>query len=417
MWGLTFSYKCGILKISLFFEWRERIFKMMTKSYNLTRRVAFLFSTLVFLAFAVSPVMALKNVNVDGAIRFVPAPNDDIANASEITAIPYLNTVSPFEATPISGDPLIDPPSNICNLAPGLETVWYKYTPAANVLVHMDSFGSNYDTYIVLWTGAIGNLTELACNDDATYLSSFQSTLDYQMVGGTTYYILVAQQNGYLSDPKENYHKINPDTKDLRGEGKSHTFRLVPVVTRMFRSVAAHDGYVVESNETSGVGLLKNSTLPYLSVGDDEKKRQIRSILSFNTASLPDGAVVSYAVIKVKQNQISGGGNIFSKLGALRVDLSSPRFGLLLGLESADFNAVPSKVLAATFITTPFKGWFRANLRILALSYFNTTGYTQFRLQFGKDDNNNTVADYIRFYSGDAPLASRPILLLRYYIP
>jgi hypothetical protein len=383
---------------------------MKTKSYNLTRRVAFLFSMLVFLVFSVSPVVALKNVNVDGSIRF-------IASASEITAIPYSNLVSPFEATPISGDPLIDPPSNICNLAPGLETVWYKYTPATNVLVHMDSFDSNYDTYIVLWTGSIGNLTELACNDDATYLSSFQSTLDYQMVGGTTYYILVAQQNGYLSDPKEKYPKVNPDTGDLRGEGKIHNFRLVPVVTRMFRSVAVHDGFVVESNETSGVGLLKNSTLPYISVGDDANKRQIRSILSFNTASLPDDAVVSYAFIKVRQNQIIGGGNIFSKLGALRVDLSSPRFGLLLGLESADFNAVPSKVLAATFNTTPYKGWFRANLRILALSYFNRTGYTQFRLQFGKDDNNNSIADYIRFYSGDAPLTSRPILFLRYYVP
>jgi hypothetical protein len=390
---------------------------MKTINYNLARKAVFLFSMLVFLAFAVSPVMALKNVNVDGAIRFVPAPNDDIANATEIT-IPFRPApVSPFEATPISGDPLIDPPSNICNLAPGLETVWYKYTPATNVLVHMDSFGSNYDTYIVLWTGAIGNLTELACNDDATYLSSFQSTLDYQMVGGTTYYILVAQQNGYLSDPKEKYPKFNPDTGDLRGAGKIHTFRLVPVVARMFRSVAAHDGFVVESNETSGVGLLKNSTLPYLTVGDDTIKRQYRSILSFNTASLPDDAVVSYAVIKVKQNQISGGGNIFSKLGTLRVDIRSPYFGMWLGLEAADFNAVPSQVVAGTFSTTPFKGWFRANLRILALSYFNMTGYTQFRLQFGKDDNNNTIADYIRFYSGNATPANRPILLLRYYVP
>jgi hypothetical protein len=389
---------------------------MKTKSHYLTRRVAFLFSILVFLAFAVSPVMALKNVNVDGSIRFIPAPNDDIANASKITAIPYRNTLSPFEATPISGDPLIDPPSNICNLAPGLETVWYKYTPAANVLVHMDSFGSNYDTYIVLWTGSIGNLTELACNDDAVKLSSFQSTLDYQMVGGKTYYILVAQQNGYLSDPKEKYSKVNPDTGDLKGEGKIHNFRLVPVVTRMFRSVAAQDGFVVESNETSGVGLFKNSIFPYISVGDDSKNRQIRSILSFNTVSLPDNAVVTYAIIKVKQNKIVGGGNIFSELGALKVYIRSPYFGKWRGLELADFNAVPSRI-AASFNPTPNQGWFRATLRISALPYFNMTGHTQFRLQFGKDDNNNKIADYIRFYSGDAPLAGRPILLLRYYVP
>jgi hypothetical protein len=43
---------------------------------------------------------------------------------------------------------------------------------------------------------------------------------------------------------------------------------------------------------------------------------------------------------------------------------------------------------------------------------------TQFRLRFAKDDNNNHVADYLIFYSGNATTASaRPTLIIKYRIP
>jgi hypothetical protein len=33
------------------------------------------------------------------------------------------------------------------------------------------------------------------------------------------------------------------------------------------------------------------------------------------------------------------------------------------------------------------------------------------------DDNNNNIADYIRFYSGNASAGDRPKLLITYYLP
>jgi hypothetical protein len=43
---------------------------------------------------------------------------------------------------------------------------------------------------------------------------------------------------------------------------------------------------------------------------------------------------------------------------------------------------------------------------------------TQLRLGFLVDDNNNSVADYLAFYSGDATNAAyKPVLLVTYYIP
>jgi hypothetical protein len=45
------------------------------------------------------------------------------------------------------------------------------------------------------------------------------------------------------------------------------------------------------------------------------------------------------------------------------------------------------------------------------------SGLTQIRLRFKLDDNNNTVANYISFYSGNATLANRPQLIIEYYVP
>jgi hypothetical protein len=42
---------------------------------------------------------------------------------------------------------------------------------------------------------------------------------------------------------------------------------------------------------------------------------------------------------------------------------------------------------------------------------------TQIRLSFKLDDNNNTIANYLKLYSGNAPAASRPQLIIEYYVP
>jgi hypothetical protein len=51
-------------------------------------------------------------------------------------------------------------------------------------------------------------------------------------------------------------------------------------------------------------------------------------------------------------------------------------------------------------------------------SYINKTGITQFRLRFQTGDDNDNVADYLVFYSGDTTTVSyRPQLIVEYYIP
>jgi hypothetical protein len=48
---------------------------------------------------------------------------------------------------------------------------------------------------------------------------------------------------------------------------------------------------------------------------------------------------------------------------------------------------------------------------------FIQPGTVQFRLRFGKDDNNNWIANYLQLYSGNAAAANRPQLVIEYYAP
>jgi len=56
-------------------------------------------------------------------------------------------------------------------------------------------------------------------------------------------------------------------------------------------------------------------------------------------------------------------------------------------------------------------------LRARSYDLLNLTGVTQFRLRFDLDDNDDMAPDYLRFYTGNAPAADRPELIIDYYLP
>jgi hypothetical protein len=153
-------------------------------------------------------------------------------------------------------------------------------------------------------------------------------------------------------------------------------------------------------------------------LGDDVGDRQYRSILSFKTGRLPDNAVISRAMLKIKK-QGTVGTNPFNTHGGLKVDIGKPYFGGSAGLAISDFQASAGKAAAATFNRTPAAGaWYSAVLSPVAYPYISLTGTTQFRLRFAKDDNDDLGADYLMFYSGNALTALyRPVLVIEYYVP
>jgi photosystem II stability/assembly factor-like uncharacterized protein len=94
-----------------------------------------------------------------------------------------------------------DPAAADCNIAPGPATVWYEYTPSevvGDVDLAIDTKGSDYDTYLALWTGDRGNLTPVACNNDIS-VADEDSQIGISLAEGTTYYIEAGEYNGELA--------------------------------------------------------------------------------------------------------------------------------------------------------------------------------------------------------------------------
>ncbi|HTO99874.1 MAG TPA: InlB B-repeat-containing protein, partial [Anaerolineales bacterium] len=188
--------------------------------------------------------------------------------------------------------------------------------------------------------------------------------------------------------------------------------------TTTFTSTAGSDGWVLESGENSNVGGSMNSATTTFNLGDDRNNRQYRDILSFNTVSLPRNAVVVQITLKIKKMSLVGGANPFLSLGNILVDVKKGNFGLPT-LQLGDFQVAATKSAAITIKNNPLTGgWYYGALSTSANSLINRTGNTQFRLRFTKDDDNNHIANYLMFYSGNAsPASNRPVLVITYTLP
>ncbi|MGC1378174.1 MAG: DNRLRE domain-containing protein, partial [Anaerolineales bacterium] len=148
-------------------------------------------------------------------------------------------------------------------------------------------------------------------------------------------------------------------------------------------------------------------------------KQQYRSILSFSTGGLPDNAVITGVTLKVQKSAIVGGGNPMTTFGGFMVDIKNGFFGTAATLQAGDFQAAGSKTYGP-FGPAPVSNWYAIDLTG-AGRFVNKlaagAGLTQLRLRFKLDDNNNAVANYLSLFSGDAPAAARPQLIVTYYVP
>ena len=129
----------------------------------------------------VASALALSLFGTPVAMAVAPS-NDDFASATSVPEpLPFTDAVDTIDATSDVTDPV---PSCVETS----HTVWYSFTPSATTFVQADTFGSDYDTTLSVWTGTEGSLSELVCNDDSQ--GSFQSRVPFEAVGGTTYHIM-----------------------------------------------------------------------------------------------------------------------------------------------------------------------------------------------------------------------------------
>ncbi len=189
-----------------------------------------------------------------------------------------------------------------------------------------------------------------------------------------------------------------------------------PSAQSTYTSIAADDGYVIESTETSNTGGSLNATLTGgegMRIGDTSSKQQYKAVISFNTAALPDNATITSAQLKMTRGGISGDPSV---LGTIRVDICKGSFSGSQALQNGDFQAAATQTQVATMNYPASDGAVSTgNLNSNGCGAINKTGITQLRVYFATDDDNDAGADYLGFYPGDnATDSNRPKLVITY---
>lgn len=106
--------------------------------------------------------------------------NDDFGSATAVSALPFSDNISTVDATTAGDDP-----QDCAGTGP---TVWYSYTAAQTIHLSAHTLGSDYDTGLSVYTGTLGSLSQIACNDDA---GGLHSHVRFTAVAGETYYFMV----------------------------------------------------------------------------------------------------------------------------------------------------------------------------------------------------------------------------------
>ena len=116
--------------------------------------------------------------------------NDDFANAQQIPRSPISFTTFNGCASKEQGEPW-----HAGNA--GGHSVWWKGTAITNGLIRVTTEGSDFDTLLAVYTGSsVDQLSLVASNDDIVLDVNQQSSLSFNAVGGTLYYIAVDGYDG-----------------------------------------------------------------------------------------------------------------------------------------------------------------------------------------------------------------------------
>lgn len=173
------------------------------------------------------------------------------------------------------------------------------------------------------------------------------------------------------------------------------------------------DGHIVRA-EGRGQPVFENETLQ---VGEgQENDQQFKGFLSFDTANIPNEAIIETATLRLYQ--ISSAGKT-ANLGDLHVDIARVSgFNDNNALEDEDFSASAAIINTITLnLAASNEHWVTGALNETGRQALNRQGATQFRLYFTLPNNNDNLEDWVRFYAGDAARGMRPELIIRYKLP
>ncbi|GMW00566.1 MAG: hypothetical protein AMXMBFR84_17030 [Candidatus Hydrogenedentota bacterium] len=179
-----------------------------------------------------------------------PPPNDNFANAIQLSGATAQSVVNAEGATGEDGEP--DYVYGQRN-----DSIWWRWTAPADGQVEVNTYGSQYSTLISIVTGnALGGLTVIAQGI---------TIVGFQAIQGETYYIVVDNSDGYVTlnlygpiDPSSilyEFDRMWPDTP-TGGTAYSPSARGIAVDSDGNVYVADTDNHRVVKTDSSGRFLL-----------------------------------------------------------------------------------------------------------------------------------------------------------------
>lgn len=216
-------------------------------------------------------------------------------------------------------------------------------------------------------------------------------------------------------------HTITASVTDSGGAPGSAAISLTVTTTSTtvtFNSVAAQDGRIWESGENTSVGgggVSAENLTSSLRVGDTNVDEQYKNIVSFDTSSIPDGATILSASLRLVRGTISGT-SPFTTHGPCVADIVTGGFGGSTAFAFSDWEAAATANAVVTLSAPASNGSASTgSLSAAGLSAVNKTGTTQLRVYCTLGDNDDVGFDYIGFYPGEtATVANRPQLTVTY---
>jgi hypothetical protein len=137
--------------------------------------------------FQVGGYVGAKGDLVFNVVPFDGPANNNFANAIPIASFPFKDSLNNLGATVEPGEP-----SPSC--APGGGTVWYSFTPTADMRIVADTFGSSFSAVLAAFAGtAFANLQPLGCQ-------AFSTPLVLDVTAGTTYYFQIGGYSGAVGE-------------------------------------------------------------------------------------------------------------------------------------------------------------------------------------------------------------------------
>lgn len=168
--------------------------------------------------------------------------------------------------------------------------------------------------------------------------------------------------------------------------------------TITYESDPDYDGHTKESGVGTGVGLYYDDS-GTIEVGDAWNDIRKKAIFSFDTSSLPTGAVVTGATLRLRLE--GGNGAPFDELDPLEVEVFRGSFGGDVALVPSDFEAAAASPSLGDEISDPGAPVvdFSHDLAAGAEPRINDAGWTQLRLFFTGVDSDSSE-DRLEFPEG-----------------